>query len=204
MVNSISSSTHYGVLFRFKYMYYIACSATMCQWCIRTEVVLTCNLVLRCWPIAFNTLATPEESLKVTYRISIHFSWCSSPYAQSWSRSHFLYHCLGFNIAISQTFSSVSPICGVVSILPRVDLTKNTEVDWFCIPSRFRLVILEVVSILGYASLKPEQEKVLSEFLGGKDVLCPLHWIWKESLLCYTTPGPGLWSHWEIRFHRAR
>ena len=30
--------------------------------------------------------------------------------------------------------------------------------------------VKEAVSTLGYASLKPEQEKVLSEFLGGKNV----------------------------------
>ena len=48
------------------------------------------------------------------------------------------------NIALSRTFLRTSPICGAVSILPRVDLLENTEVDWFCILSLFRLDTLHV------------------------------------------------------------
>ena len=51
------------------------------------------------------------------------------------------------NIALSRTFSRASPICGVVSILPRVDLLENTEVDWFCILSLFRLDTLTIIII---------------------------------------------------------
>ena len=32
-----------------------------------------------------------------------------------------------------KTFSRISLICSVVSIFPRVDLTENTEMKWFCI-----------------------------------------------------------------------
>ena len=51
------------------------------------------------------------------------------------------------NIALSRTSSRASPIRGVVSILPRVDLLKNTEVDWFCILSLFRLDTLSAIYI---------------------------------------------------------
>ena len=51
------------------------------------------------------------------------------------------------NIALSRTFSRALPICGVVSILPRVDLLENTEVDWFCIFSLFRLDTLSFTMI---------------------------------------------------------
>ena len=40
----------------------------------------------------------------------------------------------------------VIPICGMVSILPMVDLLGNTAVDWFCILSYFRLDTLVNVS----------------------------------------------------------
>ena len=42
---------------------------------------------------------------------------------------HFLCVHLRLKIAFSQTFLKVSPSSGVVSILPRVDLTENTEMD---------------------------------------------------------------------------
>ena len=44
--------------------------------------------------------------------------------------------------------------------------------------------IKEAVSTLGYANLKPEQEKVLSEFLGGKDVFVSFSTGFGKSL-CY-------------------
>ena len=43
---------------------------------------------------------------------------------------------------------------------------------------------IEAVSALGYASLKPEQEKVLSELLGGNDVFVSLPTGFGKSL-CY-------------------
>ena len=45
--------------------------------------------------------------------------------------------------------------------------------------------VKEAVSTLGYASLKPEQEKVLSEFLGEKNVFVSLSTGFGKSL-CYT------------------
>ena len=42
----------------------------------------------------------------------------------------------------------------------------------------------EAARTLGYATLKPEQEKVLSEFLGGKDVFVSLPTGYGKSL-CY-------------------
>ena len=36
---------------------------------------------------------------------------------------------ININIVISQTFSRVTLICSVVSMLPKVDLTENTEVE---------------------------------------------------------------------------
>ena len=53
---------------------------------------------------------------------------------------------LRLNIAFSQTFLKVSPSCGVVSILPRVDLTENTEMDWFCALPLFQLDTLSLTS----------------------------------------------------------
>ena len=37
-------------------------------------------------------------------------------------------------VVISQTFSRVLPICGVVSVLPRVDLTEKYRGGLICIP----------------------------------------------------------------------
>ena len=47
--------------------------------------------------------------------------------------------------------------------------------------------IKEVVSTLGYTSLKPEQEKVV---LGGKDVLCPSPLDLERVLVMLRCPWP--------------
>ena len=78
---------------------------------------------------------------------------------------------LWFNIALSQTFSRVSPICSVVSILPRVDLTDNTEMDWFCILSLFRLDTLDHKFIEAEHLRGPERIRECGNVPGGTPTL---------------------------------
>ena len=90
--------------------------------------------------------------LKVTYRSALPFSWCSHPCAHSFCHVTVFYAC-AYDLILHflQCFSRASPICGIVSILPRVDLKENTKVDWFCISSLFRVVTLHQYK-LGYLS----------------------------------------------------
>ena len=55
----------------------------------------------------------------------------------NFGHAQFLILALMIDIVFSQTFSMVSPIYSVVSISPRVDLTENIGMDWFCIVSEF-------------------------------------------------------------------
>ena len=57
----------------------------------------------------------------------------------NFGHAQFLILMLMIDIVFSQTFSMVSPIYSVVSISPRVDLTENIEMDWFCIVPVFQL-----------------------------------------------------------------
>ena len=60
-----------------------ACWATMYQWC--TEVAPTCALMLRYWPMAFNTLATPALPARVGHaRLAtkgVPFNKCTDPHS---------------------------------------------------------------------------------------------------------------------------
>ena len=57
----------------------------------------------------------------------------------NFDHAQFLILAFMVDIVFSQTFSMVSPIYSVVSISPKVDLTENIEMDWFCIVTVFRL-----------------------------------------------------------------
>ena len=73
-------------------------------------------------------------------------------------------------------FSRVLPICSVVSILPRVDLAENTEMDRFCILSLFRLDTLS--NIYDWTGIKEEGMQSAPRFshfnyIHNDDVISP-------------------------------
>ena len=67
----------------------------------------------------------------------------------------------------------------------------------------------EAARTLGYPSLKPEQEKVLSEFIGGKDVFVSLPTGFGKSLcreyavlpLAFELRSPEIWLHRSQAIH---